>query len=428
MDDAALSVGGRLLLQRGTRPITILSVVGPSNFVNPRGPADDFDVARVTTCRRAESARVARDLGASHESLDEVDSVLRFLGAPEWSAERFGRLMMAWQSWATFPLVEADVTSLASRLSEAFERIRPDEVWVPLGVGTHPDHVRTRLAFLELIVREPGRFDSICVSFYEDIPYILNFPHHPDTLCSEFNGSGATLRPASEDIAAVFEDKLRLVSTYASQLRISEWGPHLRSAARKAAGTGSTLAERFYVLEARPRSALPSQLSQHAHASSLRLLRQDLARWLGDDPPRMLSVVCPGPVGDFARGKRMLRAAFPDTRIRMFYNDAFRWEMEDETDVERIPLDFRGPAFVTLAREAAHARRPATLFLLPLVYARGARRAQNPLLRAAARLFVRRPRIIARTLGDVCHAITDIGGGGTRCAYGAGRLIAGDAS
>src|SRR5215472_6613710 len=86
MDDAALSVGGRLLNRRGQSRITILSIVRQSNFTSYLTVGRDFaNVREISELRQQESALVARLLGAEHQCLDWADAPLRFVPPERWS-------------------------------------------------------------------------------------------------------------------------------------------------------------------------------------------------------------------------------------------------------------------------------------------------------------------------------------------------------
>jgi LmbE family N-acetylglucosaminyl deacetylase len=82
--------------------------------------------------------------------------------------------------------------------------LQPDDVIVsPMAIGSHIDHVLTRLAAEHL---------NCPIRYYADIPYLIN---NPEMLVPAANGLMGTLYPISENGLAVWQDS---IAAYATQI------------------------------------------------------------------------------------------------------------------------------------------------------------------------------------------------------------------
>jgi LmbE family N-acetylglucosaminyl deacetylase len=67
---------------------------------------------------------------------------------------------------------EVDDAAVASTLADMIESdIDIDAVWLPAGIGGHPDHVATRIAGLTAV----ADFEHLAVYLYADFPYVVTF-------------------------------------------------------------------------------------------------------------------------------------------------------------------------------------------------------------------------------------------------------------
>jgi LmbE family N-acetylglucosaminyl deacetylase len=112
-------------------------------------------------------------------------------------------------------------------LREEIDRLEPQRVYFPLGVGGHVDHQLCREAGVRLLEEPrrwvmPGPDYAGMVAFYEDFPYAL---------WSDFRGLdglafdpfaqlpvGVTLNPVFADITDQLESKIMGISLYESQI------------------------------------------------------------------------------------------------------------------------------------------------------------------------------------------------------------------
>jgi LmbE family N-acetylglucosaminyl deacetylase len=165
----------------------------------------------LTARRRLEDERFAYFAEASIVFLDVADATFR---GYETEEEILGQPR------------EGDIR-LDSVLRREIERLEPQQVYLPLGVGGHVDHQLCREAGVDLLRSGdrwvmPGPDYAGTVVFYEDFPYALwNEFGSIDQLGPDvFAGlpSGVSLFPAFTDIGDQIERKITGISLYESQV------------------------------------------------------------------------------------------------------------------------------------------------------------------------------------------------------------------
>ena len=132
---------------------------------------------------------------------------------------------------------DGDVAPVAL-LAKEIARLEPQQVYFPLGIGSHVDHQLARKVGAALLAEPrkwemPGPDWASRISFYEDFPYAW---------WSEFNAQGGlpaeysaelptdvALAPEIVDTSAVIETKIKGISLYESQT------PHLFGSVEKMA-------------------------------------------------------------------------------------------------------------------------------------------------------------------------------------------------
>jgi LmbE family N-acetylglucosaminyl deacetylase len=403
MDDAALSVGGRLLLRRGRARVTILSVVKWSNYTRElmHGGAA-LDVQAVTELRCAEAARAASALGAAHRAMDEVDAPLRFRPAEAWSAGPPLRLLPAFKAWTAFAPSGEEIDGLAGRIREQVAALDPDELWFPLGAGWNIDHALTRDACLAMLAGLPGG-GRLRVLAYEDVPYAHRSEGHAAQVVRALERTGCAVIRTEEDVSAVFAEKLAALAAFGSQHDLAACERDVRAAAQ-AAGEGR-LVEVAWEIRA-PAETWPRALLSRPAASALvpdrhRLragLRVRFAPWVAESGRwERIAVLGLAPFGRFEEAMHLLLRTFPRARLRVLVEPGAAWEAASFRD-ERLDLVVvRGGLFgwaAAIARELLRFGTPT------LVVARRGR-----LLSA---LLPFRLRVATRFVADACAALTDL--------------------
>jgi len=237
MDDAVLSAGGRLLRRRGNCRFTILSVVGRTNFTSYSLRARDFqDLEEVTRLRQQESLLVSALVGAEFRTLGWPDGPLRFWPETPWSKAVMERFRAAPETFLNLFPAPSEVEQLASQLLAEITSLAPSELWIPMGLGDHVDHRLTRSACLRMLAANREQFSQVRVSMYEDVPYSTAVDQAAK-ICAELTKLGMRMVRQTEDITAVFDEKLRLSSVYASQFKLSYIEPALRRIGARESGS-----------------------------------------------------------------------------------------------------------------------------------------------------------------------------------------------
>jgi LmbE family N-acetylglucosaminyl deacetylase len=210
-DDAALSCGGTIALQRGTgQQVLVVTAFGgvtpaglqlsPFAVQNQQRMSLGLDGAEAVRKRRAEDAAAAETLGADTLWLDSVDAIYR--GTPAYYAGEdalFGTV-----NSADLQLDE----ELAGVLLNIHERAPLAVIYAPLGAGHHVDHQLCCSAADRLAQRKAN------VKFYEDFPYAAQ----PGALESRQRELGIPMEPEVVEISGTMRTKEEAVALYVSQV------------------------------------------------------------------------------------------------------------------------------------------------------------------------------------------------------------------
>jgi LmbE family N-acetylglucosaminyl deacetylase len=404
MDDAALSAGGRLLHRRGRQRITIVSVVKWSNFTSYLKLKRDFlDVNEVTKLRLQESALVAKMLGAGMECLDWKDAPLRFWPAERWSRETIERFSANASAFVAMPPNPKDVAALAEQLAQCVARLEPDELWIPMGLGEHVDHRGTRSACLRMLAQALDRFSHVPVCMYEDLPYAMT-PNHVTQLEAALTSGSTRLTRGREDITDVFQEKLRLVSVYASQFKLSYMEPILRKIGERETGVAGKFAESYHYLEGERKVPVESRLSPGAPA--LAALKTEVSGLLRQRTKveRLTVVALPsGNLGRWKADSETLAEAFPNAHLAVYASEGVAWQADPngskQADVRTVRRGRFG-CLVAMMRQLFDFRTP-TVVLCAGAYNRGLK---HKLIRA---LLPFRHVLLAKVLCDVCCVLNE---------------------
>lgn len=404
MDDAVLSAGGRLLHLRGRQRITIVSVVKWSNFTSFLKMKREFlNVAEITNLRQQETALVAKMLGAETDCLDWWDAPLRFWPAERWSGDTIERFNANPDAFVGMPPNRRDIAALAEQLKQHLSRLEPDELWIPMGLGNHVDHCTTRSACLRMLADARGQFAHVPVTMYEDLPYALS-PRHATRLESALTSAETRLTRGQEDITDVFQEKLRLISVYASQFKLSYMEPILRQIGEREAGVPATAAEAYHYLEGARKLPEESRLSPQAPA--LAALKTEVGGLLRERTKlRRLTVVAlpSGQLGRWETDSKTLAQAFPNADLSVYASEKVAWQAEasgrDQPNVRVVRRGKLG-CLVAMLRQLFSFRTP-TVVLCAGAYNGGVK---NKLIKA---LLPFRHVLLAKVLCDLCCVLNE---------------------
>jgi LmbE family N-acetylglucosaminyl deacetylase len=210
-DDAALSCGGTIALQRATgQRILVVTVFGGmpqrgaelSSFAARThqrmgiGP----NAAEAVQQRRAEEAAAAEALRVDTLILDFPDAIYRGSPALYTSEDAlFGNV-----NAADLALDE----QLAGVLMQLHERAPLAVIYSPLGVGHHVDHQLVCSAADRLAQRK------LAVKFYEDFPYVAQ----PGALETRQKELSIAMEPEFVEVSGLIRTKEEAVAQYSSQI------------------------------------------------------------------------------------------------------------------------------------------------------------------------------------------------------------------
>lgn len=430
MDDGVLSAGGRLLKRRGQCRITLLTAVKWSNHTSYLHLHRPFlDVGEVTELRLNESALVARLLGAEHQCLDRNESPLRMWPGKRWSPAMIDRLNQVPRAFTGLYPDSREVSLLAEQMLHKIDALAPDELWIPMGLGDHFDHRTTRSACLLMLAEARHKFAGVPVVMYEDVPY-ASFIGHAAHIRTVLAAKGTHLVPCTEDITDVFDEKMRLVSVYASQFKPAFMEPKVRALAEREGGGGGRLAETYYRVEGEVRMPLESSLSREwAGLGALRRSLKSLAS-RATECRRLVVVALPSShLGVWSANRDFLLAMFPRAAITLYAPEDMAWQTEeggrDKLKIESVHGPWRGWV-AAIWRQFFQFRTPVIViwggaYGIRLKSERGtfagvaawttnllvnaATKAVNLLIRIA---FPFRTVAIAKSLGDFCGVLDEL--------------------
>lgn len=210
-DDAALSSGGAIALQRATgQHVLVVTVFGgvPGEGTRLSGYAQQvqqrmglgIDAAEAVRQRRAEDARAAEVLGVDTLWLDYLDAIYRGVPAFYQSEE------------SLFGAVNAGDLHLDEELSAIFlniyEQAPMAAIYAPLGIGHHVDHQLCCSAADRLAQRK------LNVKFYEDFPYAAQ----QGSLDTRQRELGIPMEPEVVEISGTMRLKEEAIGQYVSQV------------------------------------------------------------------------------------------------------------------------------------------------------------------------------------------------------------------
>lgn len=252
-DDAALSIGGTMWTMRNEVEFHILTMASRSNYTTAfHLHRNYFDRSQITTMRKAEGELFAKKLGGYYYCSNLAEATLRY-NDNDWDLEFFNahEVPIAVSNNRRAP--NGILNAWTDRVKEFLSNRTFDEIWLPLGAGTHSDHDLTRNAGLRMVLKETPR---AVVRLYEDVPYGAQFQKHTQRILQVLKEAGAALTPWWQNVTGAFTAKVSLLNIFASQFKASS----IREGVERSATTSGSLEkiERLWTLERLP-SRLPER-------------------------------------------------------------------------------------------------------------------------------------------------------------------------
>jgi LmbE family N-acetylglucosaminyl deacetylase len=402
MDDAALSVGGRLLHRRGRNRITILSVVKYSNFTSYWDLKRDYlNVDTVTALRLRESELAARLLGAEHRCLDWTDAPIRFFPADRWSVEELKRILPAVYASMEIPPDSKEVAILKEKLRSELERLAPDDIWIPMGLGSHVDHRTVRSACVAMLSEARGRLAKSSVSMYEDLPY--NRKSLALQIQKAFAIHGTILLRSTEDVTDVFDEKLRLISVFASQFKRSYMEPLIKGCAERAERSApGRLAEVYYRVQGLTTQPCESSLAPNRPVlDAVRPRARSLLKKTREFQKLVVMASASANLGRWRTDCDRLLASFPKSDITLYTSRETAWQVVAPSH-ERINVAVFQDGMAGWIRETLKAAFQARTVVVILWWGAGRKKRgwKGGLLDGMASFL--RKTVVAQSLGDIC--------------------------
>lgn len=208
LDDAVLSLGAAIHhWARAGDDVRVVTICAGSpalprysRFARELHTRWGVTAAAAVGARRREDRLALSILGAQARYLNELDAIYRQGPGGRWlypTVEAiFGPL---------HPRERAGDQALARRLRNLARRWGADQVYAPLTIGDHVDHVRVRAA---------AEATGLPLRYYEDFPYAIRENRTPDWRGRAEGLSPKLLRCARQDLSA----KRSAILTYVSQI------------------------------------------------------------------------------------------------------------------------------------------------------------------------------------------------------------------
>jgi hypothetical protein len=173
---------------------------------------------------------------------------------------------------------------------------------------------------------------------YEDIPYAETAGHSLQ-IARALDSCGSRLTRLNEDVSDVFTDKLRMVSVYGSQFKLSAIEPAIQSLAERQ-DAANTRAEVFCQIDSVPHVPDETQLSREA--DGLRRLGRATRSLMSDGLRHRTVTVLALPSGNLGRWEQswqFLPRVFPNAVFHVYASQELAWQVAD-TKEKNVKITF----------------------------------------------------------------------------------------
>ncbi len=330
-DDAALSLGGVMWQRRHECEFIVATVASRSNFTSYFYlDREYFRIQEVMALRQRESDLFARLIGGSNIPLGMTDAPLRYRDM-DWSLQFFRRHRQSISAVTERRVSNEERLKWVSAVERVVTDTAPEEIWIPLG-SPHTDHRLTGNACLAALGENAGIVAGREIRLYQEVPYAANFPQYTGEMIDAIRKLGVTLAPSPEvvPIGDVFEQKLRLISIFASQFKLASQLGGIEASAR-ACGAGPDRAEMLWPITAWPAGAdyAAADPLPGLNPASAAIVRAWLAR---NGSARQIRVMLLVPTGRWASDLEFLLEKFPVAQFELFVSPAAMAEVMDAPD------------------------------------------------------------------------------------------------
>lgn len=362
-DDAALSVGGVMWLWQNTHEFTVATIASKSNFTSYYTiDRDFFDVNRISALRGAEGQLFASLVGGKYRAANLPDAVLRYRDS-NWSLEWFRRNRLSVLLSVSRSYEENQLFDWAQSIRKLIEDMNPEEIWMPMGIGTHCDHQLTRDACLKLFAEHPLWIKEKTIRMYQDVPYLARQPDHAQYLVETLKKAGCLLSPEVVPINEVYDQKIMLNSVYGSQFKKEALAPGIEISARLSS-TSHQYAETLWQMDRMPERLDFRELSPHYWFIKKEGI--DLSGWYkSHSDEARIRILLLVPTGNWVKDAQVLLRAFPHAVFDIYASTAAATEVgEYRSERMRLyPMKEGIKSWLSLAFKLMLSRPLTTLFI-----------------------------------------------------------------
>lgn len=330
-DDAALSVGGMMLLNRQDFRFSVATIANRSNFTSYYYlDRNYFDPDLITQLRTSESQCVAKILDGEHIAGPMTDAPLRYRDE-KWSLDFFRSHRGSISASTARTPHQRDYPAWIAAIRNIIVTTEFDELWIPLG-SPHIDHSLVAGSCFKLIATEPRLFADCKIRVYEDVPYSSRFPDQMACRIKHLSEAGFSLKAEVTPVDKVWADKIRLVSVYASQFKIEALSNDI-SASAEGLSAKSRYAERLWHL-----TGAPTEFDPATYEASMRIEsteRAAIAKWISRHrDTKVLRLVLQAATGRWSEDLQLLQSMFPKARFEIYASQTALAEISEMRSVK----------------------------------------------------------------------------------------------
>jgi len=390
-DDAALSVGATMWQMRNECEFTLVTLGSTSNYTSyfsaTYGP---LKVDDITTIRNKENEIFMRYVNGSIAPANEKEATLRYQDG-DWSHHFLKENRISVSAFNNHYGTDDERQNWQSIITSYIEKKPSDEIWIPMGVGTHSDHGITRDACIAALKNTKQKN----ILMYQDVPYDSQFKPHKHIIIDQLEKNGAILESLPIDISSSLQNKIKLLEIYGSQFKVKAIIQNVINSAKPTYASGYY--EHFWKLHKLPEKHNP--LDFFCGASYIASIRSKTHQWYTRNrSEKCIRLLLLMPSGQWQSHLEQLLDKFPNSRFDIVASPSSKAEVEkfDHPRINLTILEAGGKSWGKLMLKLLFAVGRPTLFIS------GDNR--YSLARKIAQIWLQHDTIVSRTLEDLIIA------------------------
>lgn len=361
-DDAALSVGGTMWLKRHQCQFIVATMASRSNFTSYYYTEHDyFNVQTVMDIRRRESLLFTRMVGGTHIEVGMTDAVLRYCDT-DWTLDFFKKHRSSISAATSRYADQIVIEKWLAAVKQLFTTTETEEIWIPLG-SPHTDHQLTMNTCIRTLVENPTLASGKIIRIYQDVPYDIQFPQYTVEMKVALDKIGLGLKPETALLGDAYLQKLRLISLYGSQFKLSAMQSKIEASA-KAHGSNGLAAELLWTITNFPKFISKKEILPVSNSRSQN--NKSTKAWLSQNKrSAFIRILLQTPTGQWANDIKLLKQYFPSAQFDVFASPSAFEEVNSAVvngvNVYRVKSGFF--QWVILGLRFTVAKRIPTLFI-----------------------------------------------------------------